>query len=83
VADGKDTSWLWDAPYELLRGKQAAASGERALDVAVRLRYAEVDHIVDEDPIAAARALTGDHVTIVASYTPFSALYRRFGKGFA
>lgn len=81
VADGKDTSWLWDAPYELLGGKKAAASGERCLDVAVRLRYAEVDHIVEEDPIAAARAQPGERVAIVASYTQFSALYRKFGKG--
>src|SRR6185295_14038668 len=55
IADGKDPSWLWDVPYELLRGKQAAAAGERCLDVAVRLRYAEVDHIVEPDALAAAR----------------------------
>jgi UDP-N-acetylmuramyl tripeptide synthase len=79
VADGKDTSWLWDAPYELLRGKEAAASGERCLDVAVRLKYAEVDHFVESDPIAAARRLPGN-VSIVASYTQFSALYREYGK---
>jgi len=80
VADGKDPSWLWDVPYELLRGKPTAASGDRCLDVAVRLRYAEVDHIVEEDPIAAARALTTDTVHIVASYTQFSALYQEFGR---
>ncbi len=50
VADGKDPSWLWDVPYELLRGQPVAAAGERAFDVAVRLRYAEVDHIVERDP---------------------------------
>jgi len=81
VADGKDPSWLWDVPYELLRGHAAAASGERCLDVAVRLRYAEVEHTVKPDPLAAARALTGDEIHIVASYTPFSALYRKFGAG--
>ena len=56
IADGKDPSWLWDVPYELLQGRNAAASGERHLDVAVRLRYAEVDHFVEPDPLAAARA---------------------------
>jgi hypothetical protein len=80
VADGKDPSWLWDVPYELLRGHAAAAAGERCLDVAVRLRYAEVDCIVEPDPLAAARALPGQTVHLVCSYTPFSALYRRFGK---
>jgi len=81
VADGKDPSWLWDVPYELLRGHETAATGERRLDVAVRLRYAEVEHIVERDPIPAARALTGDEVHIVASYTQFSALYRKYGAG--
>ena len=79
VADGKDPSWLWDVPYELLRGHVTAAAGERCLDVAVRLRYAEVDHVVDPDPLAAARALPGDTVHLVCSYTQFSALYRQFG----
>jgi UDP-N-acetylmuramyl tripeptide synthase len=79
VADGKDPSWLWDVPYELLRGQPVAAAGERALDVAVRLKYADVDHIVEPDPLVAAAELPGDDVDIVASYTQFSALYRAFG----
>ena len=80
VADGKDPSWLWDVPYELLHGHATAASGERCLDVAVRLRYAEVDHLVERDPLAAARALPGDTVHLVCSYTQFAALYRQFGE---
>ncbi len=79
VADGKDPSWLWDVPYELLRGHPVAASGERALDVAVRLRYAEVDHVVERDPVRAAARVAGDEVAVIASYTQFSALYRRYG----
>ena len=81
VADGKDPSWLWDVPYELLRGHPTAAAGDRCLDVAVRLRYAEVDHLVEPDPLAAARALPGETVHLVCSYTQFSALYRQFGDG--
>jgi UDP-N-acetylmuramyl tripeptide synthase len=80
VADGKDPSWLWDVPYELLRDHETAAAGERRLDVAVRLRYAEVEHEIERDPIAAARELEGDEVNIVASYTQFSALYRKYGE---
>jgi len=79
LADGKDPSWLWDVPYELLRGRPVAAAGERALDVAVRLRYADVDHIVEHDALSAAAKLPGDDVNIVSSYTQFSSLYRRFG----
>jgi UDP-N-acetylmuramyl tripeptide synthase len=77
IADGKDPSWLWDVPYEWLVGHPAAAAGERRLDVAVRLRYAGVEHLVDADPVAAARALDRDDVSIIASYTQFSALYRK------
>jgi UDP-N-acetylmuramyl tripeptide synthase len=44
IADGRDPSWLWDVPFERLRGRFVVAAGERALDLAVRLRYAEVDH---------------------------------------
>ena len=79
IADGKDPSWLWDVPYELLQGHPVAAAGERALDVAVRLRYAEVDHVLDPDPIRAAHLLDGDDVNVIATYTQFSALYRRYG----
>ena len=75
IADGRDPSWLWDVPYELLRGKAIAASGERALDVAVRLDYGGVDHIVEPDPLRAAVRLAGE-VHIVASYTQFTHLTR-------
>ena len=75
VADGRDPSWLWDVPYELLRGKAVAASGERALDVAVRLDYGGVEHRVEPDPLAAAAALPGD-VHVIASYTQFTHLTR-------
>jgi UDP-N-acetylmuramyl tripeptide synthase len=81
VADGKDPSWLWDVPYELLRGLPAAAAGERCLDVAVRLRYAEVDHHVESDPRRAAAMLPGAEPALLCTYTQFSALYRRFGDG--
>jgi UDP-N-acetylmuramyl tripeptide synthase len=80
IADGKDPSWLWDVPYEVLHGHATAAAGERHLDVAVRLRYADVDYAVEPDPMVAARALPGERVFIIASYTQFSALYRRYGK---
>jgi UDP-N-acetylmuramyl tripeptide synthase len=75
VADGRDPSWLWDVPYELLRGKQVAASGERALDVSVRLDYGGVEHRLEPDPVAAATALPGD-VHVIASYTQFTHLTR-------
>jgi UDP-N-acetylmuramyl tripeptide synthase len=79
LADGRDPSWLWDVPFELLRGMPVAASGERALDVAVRLQYADVDCIVEPDPTRAAQRVAGADVHLVASYTQFMALARKYG----
>jgi UDP-N-acetylmuramyl tripeptide synthase len=78
VADGRDTSWLWDAPFELLRDRTVAAAGERALDVAVRLEYGGVDCVIERDPVVAAARVDGPIVDVVASYTQFTALTRRF-----
>jgi hypothetical protein len=80
VADGKDPSWLWDVPYEWLQGHPVAAAGERHLDLAVRLRYADLDPLVDADPVHAAGSLDGAESFVIASYTQFSALYRRYGR---
>ena len=43
-ADGTDVSWLWDAEFEPLATRVAAAtvSGTRAEDMAVRLKYANM-----------------------------------------
>ena len=49
VADGRDPSWLWDVPFERLRGRLVVATGERGRDLAVRLRYAEVRHSFEPD----------------------------------
>jgi UDP-N-acetylmuramyl tripeptide synthase len=80
LADGRDPSWLWDVPFELLRGMPVAAAGERALDVAVRLDYGDVDCTVEHDPVRAANRVGGTDVHIVASYTQFMALSRKLGR---
>ena len=56
VADGRDPSWLWDVPFECLRGRTVVATGDRCRDLAVRLHYAEVPHATVPDPVAAVRA---------------------------
>ncbi|MDQ1696939.1 MAG: hypothetical protein QOJ03_2292 [Frankiaceae bacterium] len=77
AADGRDPSWLWDVPFELLRGRHAVATGERSRDVAVRLRYAGVDHIRVDDPADALRAAHGSGpIEVLANYTAFQS-YRR------
>ncbi len=41
-ADGRDVSWTWDVDFELLAGRIAScyAGGDRAEDMALRLKYA-------------------------------------------
>lgn len=72
LADGRDPSWLWDVPFERLRGHFVTVTGERAWDLAVRFRYAEVDHTVIFDPLDAIRhAARGGDLDVVANYTAF------------
>jgi lipid II isoglutaminyl synthase (glutamine-hydrolysing) len=43
-ADGRDVSWLYDVSFESLRGRGVAmTSGVRAYDMALRLRYDDVE----------------------------------------
>ena len=44
IADGQDVSWIWDVDFEQLGNvaKHIVVSGDRALDLRVRLKYAEV-----------------------------------------
>lgn len=48
LADGRDISWLWDADFEQLNqlhlsDKSIVVAGQRAEDMAVRLKYAGID----------------------------------------
>jgi lipid II isoglutaminyl synthase (glutamine-hydrolysing) len=46
IADGRDVSWIWDVDFEpLLDGLETlVASGDRAAELALRFRYAGLDH---------------------------------------
>ena len=77
AADGRDPSWLWDVPFEVLRGRHAVATGERSRDVAVRLRYAGVEHVRVDDLAQSIRAAHGSGpVDVLANYTAFQG-YRK------
>ena len=78
AADGRDVSWLWDVDYERLVGRTVIATGRRAQDLAVRLRYAEVEYRCIPD-LAAALADHSEPVDVIATYTPFQRL-RRMAK---
>jgi len=82
TADGLDTSWLWDVPFERLAGRAVVVTGDRRLDLAVRLRYARVEAELVPDPIDAVdRALglaTGSSpLDVVGNYTAFADLRDR------
>lgn len=87
TADGHDPSWLWDVEFEQLRGRLVVASGERGLDLAVRLHYADVEHVHVPDLSQALKtagtegARAGSAVDVVANYTAFHQLLAIAGLG--
>ncbi len=87
VADGRDPSWLFDVDFETLAGREVVATGERRLDLAVRLLHAGVAHLDVDGPARALRvaaALRRDRdvprrpVDVIGNYTAFQEL-RRLG----
>jgi UDP-N-acetylmuramyl tripeptide synthase len=82
AADGRDPSWLWDVPFEVLARRYAVATGERSRDVAVRLRYAGVEHVRVDDAAAALAAAHGSGpVEVLANYTAFQTYRKVVGGG--
>jgi UDP-N-acetylmuramyl tripeptide synthase len=88
TADGLDPSWLWDVPFERLAGGRAVATGDRRRDLAVRLRYAQVEHDVVADPLAAldraaelvpapSSAIPKSEILFIGNYTAFADVRRR------
>ena len=80
IADGRDPSWLWDVPFERLAGRPVVAVGERRHDLAVRLRYADVEHRVAADLPAAVALLDADEVDYIGNYTAFQDELDRVGR---
>jgi lipid II isoglutaminyl synthase (glutamine-hydrolysing) len=69
IADGRDPSWLYDVPFEMLRGHRVYCFGDRRLDLATRLDYAGVDYVVVRDE--SALPTSSDPINVVANYTAF------------
>jgi UDP-N-acetylmuramyl tripeptide synthase len=80
IADGKDTSWLWDVPFERLRGRHVVATGERCHDLAVRLRYAEVATDTEPDLLAALHRARAADMEVCGNYTAFWDIRRELDK---
>ena len=76
-ADGTDVSWIWDVDFERLRGRARVIvpAGNRADDIAVRLKYAALDASRPEtDPKRAIDALIeatpeGETAHLLCTYT--------------
>jgi len=77
TADGHDPSWLWDVAFERLAGRPVVATGERCLDLAVRLHYAGVEHRCERDLIRAIEAAGPGELDVVANYTALHQLLAR------
>jgi UDP-N-acetylmuramyl tripeptide synthase len=80
VPDGKDTSWLWDVDYRLLRGRQVLVSGERRVDLAVRLEADEVAFELAGNVAAAAARVPPGPLDVIANYTAFQQIRTALGR---
>jgi UDP-N-acetylmuramyl tripeptide synthase len=69
--DGLDTSWLYDVDFSPLHGRRVLITGDRAMDLAVRL---EVNEIAFEHVSSFGRALAAvppGRLEVIANYTAF------------
>ncbi len=83
VADGEDLSWLWDVRFEDFEDLSVKAAGERGTDLAVRLTYADIDHDLVRDPLAAVQACPPGRVEVLANYTAFRDLKKDLNRELA
>ena len=87
-ADGRDMSWLWDVDFAALRaGGVAVVTGVRAWDMALRLRYDDVEVTDVEPDLRKAVALmrraadaAGRPIRIFTTYTAMLALRSILGE---
>jgi hypothetical protein len=69
--DGLDTSWLYDVDFSPLHGRRVLITGDRAMDLAVRL---EVNGIPFEHAANFGKALAAvppGRLEVIANYTAF------------
>jgi lipid II isoglutaminyl synthase (glutamine-hydrolysing) len=78
--DGRDTSWLWDVDYRHLRGRRVFVTGERRLDLAVRLEADEVGFQLVEGVDEAVDLIDPGALDVIANYTAFQQIRATFGR---
>jgi lipid II isoglutaminyl synthase (glutamine-hydrolysing) len=80
VPDGKDTSWLWDVDYRVLRGRPVLVSGERRIDLAVRLEADEIPFELVDGIEAAVDKVPPGGLDVIANYTAFQQIRTTLGR---
>ena len=80
IPDGRDTSWLWDVDYRVLRGRRVFVTGERRMDLAVRLEADEVPFELAEGIDDAVDRVTGGSIDVIANYTAFQQIRTALGR---
>lgn len=91
IPDGKDVSWLWDAKMESLSEKNISwitVSGKRALDMRLRLKYAELNNLGIEVEESISKALDislgklnkSETLFILPTYTAMLDVRKQIGK---
>ncbi|MFC4118439.1 MurT ligase domain-containing protein [Nonomuraea zeae] len=78
--DGRDTSWLWDVDYRILRGRPVFVTGQRRLDLALRLDVAEVPFTLCGTFSEALAMQPPGRVDVIANYTAFQSIRSEFGR---
>ncbi|MET9248183.1 MurT ligase domain-containing protein [Nonomuraea sp. NPDC003709] len=78
--DGRDTSWLWDVDYRILRGRPVFVTGERRLDLALRLDVADVPFTLCGSFTEALSMQPPGRVDVIANYTAFQQIRTEFGR---
>ena len=90
TADGTDVSWIWDVEFERLCSMREQVgsvfvSGIRCYDMALRLKYAGIDHVtVEKDYDLLLKNITNQPkpVYVIPTYTAMLDLRERISKNF-
>jgi lipid II isoglutaminyl synthase (glutamine-hydrolysing) len=78
--DGRDTSWLWDVDYRVLAGRRVLVTGERRIDLAVRLEADQIPFEVVDDIDAAIDTVPNGLLDVIANYTAFQHIRATVGR---
>jgi len=69
--DGLDTSWLYDVDFSPLRARRVLITGDRAMDLAVRLEVNDVPFEHTPSFTKALAAVPPGRLEVIANYTAF------------